>query len=129
MHSTTPGSAGSRPTAGTRAARAVGWARLVAGVLLLTQAEPLVRALPGPRAVVPLARLLGLREIAQGALLAVRPTATVVRAGAVVDGLHLSTMIAAAALSREGRRAATAAAGQAAAELAADLAVVARRAT
>src|SRR4051794_21092476 len=99
----------------------VGLARAAVGGLVMTGAPQLVAVLRGPRGAVTLARVLGLRDVVQGALMVARPSTTVLRAGAVVDGLHLTTMVAAAALVRDARRLAGAAAAQAALELAADL--------
>jgi hypothetical protein len=107
--------------------RAVGACRAVTGVVLVAQAPHLVRALRAPAGAVPVARLLGLRELLQAGVLAVRPSTTALRVSAVVDGLHLTSMLALAALSRKGRRPAATAGAQAAVELFADLALARTR--
>jgi hypothetical protein len=53
-----------------------------------------------------LIRLLGARSLVQGAVTVAVPDTPIVAAGAVVDGVHAVSMIAAAAVSESQRRAA-----------------------
>jgi hypothetical protein len=84
------------------AAVMVGW-----GALLLTATRPLLRRLSGSRPSsrdVAVTRVLGVREVAQGVVLAVAPRTAAV--GGAVDALHAASMLLLAVLSRRHRRAA-----------------------
>lgn len=118
--------AGRRPPVATRRAALAragyGLALVIAAPVLLRRVQPD----PPPHAV-PVARLLGLRELAQGAVTALHPSDLVRAAGSVTDGLHLASMVGVAAVSRSYRRLGVAAAAQAGCDLALDLAVSRRR--
>lgn len=80
------------------------------GVVLLC-APGTVLALSGreaaaPRPALAVLRLLGLRHLVQAAVEWRRPSARVLAAAAVVDGIHAGTAVAFAALDRRWRRAA-----------------------
>lgn len=66
-------------------------ARLAYGSWLVADAQRLVGGAPGDRRFRAVARILGLRHIAQAVALTIWPTATARRLGAVVDGLHAAT--------------------------------------
>jgi hypothetical protein len=102
------------------------------GTVLLAAARRLVRAAgddPPPRAAVLAARALGLRDVAQGAALALRPDRRTLDVGNAVDGLHALSMLTLAVADRRHRRLALVAAAQAVAELLATRALTGPRAS
>jgi hypothetical protein len=83
----------------TAAVRA-GWA----GALLLVPAQSLRAGGRAPASAVAVARILGLRHLAQAAASALAPTAPVAGLGAVIDTLHTGTCIGLAVMSPRWRR-------------------------
>lgn len=77
------------------------------GAALLLGGGPLLRSLTGrsvdPRVIV-IARVLGARQLLQGVVTAWRPTRRVLEAGATVDAIHATTMVAASAANLGPRR-------------------------
>ncbi|MPQ96695.1 hypothetical protein GB931_01920 [Modestobacter sp. I12A-02628] len=81
------------------------------GVLLLRPARVVRAVAPGEPGVPPaVVRVLGARLLAQHALLLARPLPGAVRAGVVLDVLHLASMLPAALVWPRHRRAALASA-------------------
>lgn len=92
------------PSGARRGIRVKGLVRLALGAALLARTPGIVRAVNAgdcPPHAVSAARVLAVREVAQGALLTARPHRTTVLVGAAVDGVHATSMLAlAAALPR-----------------------------
>ncbi|HEY2507554.1 MAG TPA: hypothetical protein VGI58_13655 [Streptosporangiaceae bacterium] len=108
------------------------WASLVRagyGAVLVCLPGPLIAMVTGKpvtsRTVV-VARVLGVRHLAQAAICGLVPAPGVVRAGAAVDGLHAASMLAAAAAEPGLRRATLADSGIATAFASAALATLRR---
>ena len=81
----------------------LGWA----AVLLVAPGRVLSAAgLPADRLTVTVARVLGARHLAQGAVTAFAPTPAITALGTAVDALHTASCLAAAAVSPRWRRAA-----------------------
>jgi hypothetical protein len=117
----------------TTATRTLAVARAVSGAILMVRAPDLLARLqvgPPPAHAVAAARLLGARDLLQGAVTAVRPSRAVAHGGAGIDALHLASMVVLAVRAPSYRRLAVVAAAQAAASVAAGYAVarLARRA-
>ena len=106
-------------SATSTATRTLAVARAAAGAVLLVRAPDLLRRLqsPPPAHAVAAARLLGARDLLQGAVTAVRPTSAIAHGGAGVDALHLASMVALAVRAPAYRRLAVVAAAQAAASI------------
>lgn len=87
-------------------------ARLGLGVLLLVRPELPATATrtPGSDAVRTITRLLGARYVAQAALVTAVASPRALRVGAVIEGLHASSMYALAGVDRTHRRLASASA-------------------
>ncbi len=86
--------------------RAVAAVRAGWGAALLLRPGPVLRAAGGAdeERTVLVARVLGVRELAQAGVLLARPTPGVVRAGIGVDVLHAASAVALAVLDTSHRR-------------------------
>lgn len=87
--------------------------RMLLGALLLAAPEAVLRRISGRRADVGerrAARLLGVRNVVEGVVVASRRGRGWLLAGIAVDSTHVLSMVALAALRREHRRLATASA-------------------
>ncbi len=104
-------------------ARGLGVIQVAVGVAMVAAPARLAGLAAGGGAVAPtlIVRVLGGREIAQGVLTVVRPSRDTLGLGAVVDALHLTSMVPLALVPRW-RRTALASGGLAAACAAAGLA-------
>lgn len=102
-----------------RLLQAVGAGSALYGALLLTAPAAAVAAVGGALTPPPsgIVRVLGARQIGQGAVQLLRPAASTVVAGAAVDGLHALTMVAAAVRWPRYRRVAVASGAVAVASL------------
>ena len=81
--------------------------RLGWGVTLFARPARLLQLLgggPASEQTVRVARLLAGRQVAEAILTAARPTVRVLQVDAIADGLHASTALGYARLSRHGRR-------------------------
>jgi hypothetical protein len=103
--------AGRQGVSAPRLLQAVGAGSVLYGVLLMTVPRAAARAVGGAAPPSWLVRLLGARQIAQGAVLLVRPAVPTVAASATVDGLHALSMVAAVVRAPAHRRAAAASGG------------------
>lgn len=103
--------------------RAADLVRLGLGVLLLVRPELPATATrtPGGESVRTITRALGVRYVAQGALVMAVAKPRVLRVGAAIEGLHASSMYALAGIDRTHRRLALASAVLASGLTAADL--------
>ncbi|WP_157756757.1 hypothetical protein [Plantactinospora sp. KBS50] len=88
------------------AVRAGAVARMIWGAALLAVPGTVLRGLGGRRSELAVAtlRVLGTRQLAQGAVTVVRPSAGVLVAGAVTDVLHGASAVLLAGLDRRQRR-------------------------
>jgi hypothetical protein len=89
-----------------RAARALGAAQVGIGAVMVVAPRFAAGLAGGPVAPTPIVRVLGAREIGQGAGTAIRPDVTTLTLGAAVDIAHLASMVALAVISPRWRRAA-----------------------
>ena len=114
----------------SQATRVFGVVVAVSGAASIVAARPLSRRLastvsarPDPRIVL----MLGVRQVAQGALVAAAPDPVIARIGAATDLLHAATMVAAALVWPAYRRPAAVSGALAVASAAAGLRVAARQ--
>ncbi len=100
---------------GPTAVRALAFERCVSGAILLTRAAAVGRSVAAESSTPPvwLVRVLGARLLAQGIIVLIRPTRSVVLTGIAVDTTHALSMIGAAALWPTYRRSAAASAAEA----------------
>ena len=98
------------------AVRALALERCLSGAVLLTRPATVSHRVAGgePTPPVWLVRVLGARLLAQGIIVLIRPTRSVVLAGIMVDATHALSMIGAAAVWPTYRRSAAASAAEAA---------------
>ena len=101
---------------GRRAVEVLADAHCVLGAVLLTQRPTVIRVITGDQGVPPpwVIRLLGARTMAQGAAASLRPRRDVLVVGVAVDLAHAASMVAAASVWPQYRRAALISAGGAA---------------
>lgn len=99
-----------------RAMRALAAVHLTEAAVLLISPSPTARVVAGPGGSPPswLVRVLGARTVVQGAAEAMRPTRGVFLVGIAVDITHAASMLLAARIWPQYRRAALASAGAAA---------------
>jgi hypothetical protein len=87
--------------------QALGLTEAIWGAVLLSSTGSLLprvaRESLDPR-VIPVARVLGARHLAQGLVIALRPNHLTLQVGAAVDALHSATMVTAAAANLGPRR-------------------------
>jgi hypothetical protein len=96
------------PARGQAGTRSVSIVRVCYGVMLLAAPGPLIAAVTGAPAsarVCTVARVLGIRQVAQGTLTFAAPTIGLIQAGAAADGLHAVSMLALAGTEPGLRRA------------------------
>jgi hypothetical protein len=99
-------------------ARHVATARVAWGAVLLLSPRPVlvrVHRLPVDRRTLVVARVLGVRQVAQGAVSLARPDPAVLISGVLVDALHAASMLGLAAVDRRRTRGAVTEAALAAA--------------
>ncbi|GAB2461170.1 hypothetical protein [Jatrophihabitans fulvus] len=79
----------------TASARALGVANLIAGAVMAARPQAVAHAAgrPGARPHPGIVRVLGLRQLAQGAVTLVSPSADVLWLGAAVDSAHAASML------------------------------------
>jgi len=118
-----------RPSSARAALRITGAAEALAGAALATRPVTVAALAGGTPPPLWIVRVLGARMVAQGVLEIARPAPAVAMGGAVVDGSHALSMVAAAVLSRRFRRPALASAALAGLTSTALLGVFARAAS
>lgn len=107
----------------TRLARSVGIAQLAVGLVTALLPRRVASLAAGDGAVPPdaVVRVLGARQVAQGAVCVVRPSRVVLSGAAAVDAIHATSLVPIIALSPRYRAVAAASAALALAAAAAEL--------